>query len=409
VERAERLGDPSLLAACLATAGFVDFWLGRGLQREKMERALALERSCERVWTDVSPTALLGMQLGWVGELSRSRALLEAARDRARNEGDASEAVARYYLTFLELTAGNWNRAARHAAEAYEIAAESGRNAAGYAGAQAVVAAHLGQADAARRYADEAIGIVEQPVLALLGRWALGHLELSLGNPAAARRQLEPATRFHRKLGAEEPSVLFWFPLEVEALIEVGELEEAEALLDWVEERALRLDRAWALATAHRGHGLLASARGELTQAFAAFERALAEHDRVPQRFELACTLLALGAVQRRAKQKRAARESLESALAIFEQLGARLWAGRTQVELARIGGRARASSGLTASEERVAALVAEGKTNREVAAALYVSERTVEGHLSRIYRKLAIRSRTELTRRLSARAPKNA
>jgi DNA-binding CsgD family transcriptional regulator len=405
VERAERLGDPSLLAACLATEGFVDFWLGRGLQQEKMERALALERSCGRVWTDVSPSALLGMELSWVGELSGSRALLEGARDRARNDGDASEAVALYYLTFLELTAGDWNRAAQYAAEAYEIAAESGRNAAGYAGAQAVVAAHLGQADATRRYADEAIGIAGQPVLAQLGRWALGQLDLALGRPAAAVRHLQPATCFNRRLGAEEPAVLFWFPLEVEALIEVGKPEEAEALLDWVEERALRLDRAWALATAHRGHGLLAAARGDFASAFAAFERSLAEHERVPQPFELACTQLGLGRVQRRAKQKRAARESLESALAVFEQLGARLWAERTQAELGRIGGRASVSSGLTASEERVAVLVAEGKTNREVAAALYVSERTVEGHLSRIYRKLEIRSRTELTRRLTVRS----
>jgi DNA-binding CsgD family transcriptional regulator len=173
--------------------------------------------------------------------------------------------------------------------------------------------------------------------------------------------------------------------------------------LDWVEERALRLDRSCTLATVHRGRGLLSAAKGDLAGSLDAFERALAQHERVAQPFELAGTLLAVGTVRRRAKQKRGARESLEQALTMFEQLGARLWTEKTRAELARIGGRAPASGALTSTEERVACLVAEGKTNREVAAALYVSERTVEGHLSRIYRKLGVRSRAELARRLAA------
>ena len=122
------------------------------------------------------------------------------------------------------------------------------------------------------------------------------------------------------------------------------------------------------------------------------------------QPFERARTLLVLGLTQRRAKQKRPARESLEAALAVFEELGARLWAEKARAELQRIGGRAPASGELTPSEQRVAALVGEGKTNREVATALYVSVRTVEGHLSRIYAKLGVRSRAELAHRLDRR-----
>jgi DNA-binding CsgD family transcriptional regulator len=404
VERAEGLDDPSLLAACLAMEGFIEFWLGRGVQQEKMERALVLERSCDRIWTHVSPSALLGYQLKWVGDLARSRMLLEGFRDRAHEEGDASLAVALHYLTLLELLAGDWERAMRYADEAHEFAEESGRNTPGYAGAQAVVAAHLGRVGATRRCAREAFHRTGQPVLALLARWALGHLELALGNAAAARHHLEPATALCRKLGVEEPAMLFWFPLEVEALITIGELDEAEALLDWVEERALRLDRAWALATGHRGRGLLAAARGDLAGALAAFERALAEHERVPQRFELAGTLLALGQTQRRAKQKRAARESLEAAAAIFEQLGARLWTERARAELARIGGRASNRGELTPTELRIAELVSEGRTNREVAAALFVTPRTVEWNLTKIYAKLGIHSRAHLARRLAAR-----
>jgi len=120
--------------------------------------------------------------------------------------------------------------------------------------------------------------------------------------------------------------------------------------------------------------------------------------------FELARTLLARGTIRRRAKQKRLARESLDEALEIFEGLGAPLWAGKTSAEARRIGLRPPAPSGLTSSEERVAELVAAGHTNREVAGALFISVKTVDSNLSRIYRKLGVRSRTELARKLPAR-----
>ena len=113
--------------------------------------------------------------------------------------------------------------------------------------------------------------------------------------------------------------------------------------------------------------------------------------------FERARTLLVLGEVRRRAKQKRAARETLAAALASFEELGAEIWARRAQSELARIGGARPASDSLTPTERRVAELVAEGRPTKTVAAELFVSVKTVEGHLSRIYAKLGVRSRTEL------------
>jgi DNA-binding CsgD family transcriptional regulator len=108
-------------------------------------------------------------------------------------------------------------------------------------------------------------------------------------------------------------------------------------------------------------------------------------------------TLLALGVTQRRLKRRREARATLEEALAIFERIGAALWAERAHGELKRISGRAATPGALTPAEERVAALVAQGKTNKEVAAALFVSERTVEGHLAHIFGKLGIRNRTEV------------
>jgi DNA-binding NarL/FixJ family response regulator len=117
--------------------------------------------------------------------------------------------------------------------------------------------------------------------------------------------------------------------------------------------------------------------------------------------FARARTLLALGSAQRRSKQRRAARESLEQALGIFQRLGAAIWAQRTRAELGRIAGRAPGSGQLTAAERRVAELVAEGRTNKEVAAELVVTVRAIESTLTKVYAKLGVRSRTELSRRL--------
>jgi DNA-binding NarL/FixJ family response regulator len=127
-------------------------------------------------------------------------------------------------------------------------------------------------------------------------------------------------------------------------------------------------------------------------------------HDELPQPFDRARTLLALGTVQRRAKQRAEARRTLDSALSVFEELEAAVWAERARAEIARLGGRrARDRDELTATERRIAELAADGRSNREIAGELFVSERTVEANLTRAYRKLGVRSRTELARRLPA------
>jgi DNA-binding CsgD family transcriptional regulator len=179
-------------------------------------------------------------------------------------------------------------------------------------------------------------------------------------------------------------------------------LVEAEELLAWFEDLAQASRRVIAIAACRRCHGLLHGARGELDDALAALERSRASYATTADLFGSGRTLLALGSMQRRALQRRAARESLESALAMFEGLEAKLWSAKARQELGRIGGRAPSPDSLTASERRVAELVAKGHTKREVAASLYLAERTVEGHLSNVYAKLGIRSRTELAHRLS-------
>ncbi len=232
--------------------------------------------------------------------------------------------------------------------------------------------------------------------------WVLGFIELSLGNPVPALEHLRRSHELYDTLFMREPGLRLELGDLLEALIVAGELDEAEAILAAWEPRAAALDRAWALAILARGRGLLLAARGDLEGAFASFEHALAEHARGIDPFHHARTLLALGRTQRRAKKRGAARTTLEDAARRFETLGAPLWAEQTRAELARIGGRAPSRGELTEAERRIALLVADGRRNREVAAELFLTEHSVETALSRIYRKLGIRSRGELGRALS-------
>ena len=151
-----------------------------------------------------------------------------------------------------------------------------------------------------------------------------------------------------------------------------------------------------------RSRGLLAAADGDVDHALALLSRAVDEHGSVGDPFGQARALLALGITRRRDRQKRPAREAIAAAVVAFEAIGAAGWAAMARSELGRVGGRQR-TAGLTAAERRVAALVARGQTNREVAAALFLGERTVASHLTHIYAKLGVRSRTELAHRVDA------
>ena len=190
----------------------------------------------------------------------------------------------------------------------------------------------------------------------------------------------------------------------LEALIAVGELDEAEQILTIWQERAEALDRAWALAILARSRGLLLAARGDLDGAFASFELALAEHARSTDPFHHARTLLALGRTQRRAKQRGAARTTLEEAACRLRTTWCTASGPSRQLPSSRGSAARTASQGeLTEAESRIATLVAEGRTNREVAATLFLTEHSVETALTRIYRKLGVRSRTELARLLAS------
>jgi DNA-binding CsgD family transcriptional regulator len=330
------------------------------------------------------------------------RTFTELLGDAAAHGAESPIPQIRYHLAELECRAGNWDAAMEHARESRAAAQRLRMGAMSSEGHFAVglVEAHLGRADPARIAALEGLRVAEEAgevLIQIMNLAALGFLELSLDRPAEADAYLSKAVELEHAMGVREPAFFRVVPDAVETLVALGRLDEAEALLTPFEEAGRDLDRAWTIATGARCRALLSAARGDLDAASGAADEAVRVHERLPLPFERGRTLLVRGTVERRAKRKREARETLTEALSVFDGLGAALWADKTRAELARIGGRAPSSLELTPTEEKVAALVAGGSTNREAADTLFVSVHTVEANLKRIYRKLGVRSRTEL------------
>ena len=312
-------------------------------------------------------------------------------------------------VAMIEVLLGEFDAAHKNAIEGQELAEQSGQTMplAYNLAIEALAEAHRGRPAAARSAARRALDLVPETAgrpAELVANTAVGHLELALGDASAAHEALAPIIEFARAQSFGEPGALRFVVDDVEALTALGGREEAVELLDWYEGNARRLERVSALANCARCRGMLAAQAGAIEEALRCYEEALEWHSKVELPLDHGRTLLALGVTQRRMKRRREARETLEKALAVFERIGAALWAEQARAELKRISGRAATPGALTPAEERVAALVAEGKTNREVATALFLSDRTVEGHLSRVFGKLGIRHRTELGPALAAR-----
>jgi DNA-binding CsgD family transcriptional regulator len=234
---------------------------------------------------------------------------------------------------------------------------------------------------------------------------SVGVHELSIGNIEGAVGHLERGIALTKSSGYDHRTVRI-VPDAVEALLAVERRQEAALLVDELERCSAKSDRPWARATGARCRGLLQAATGDLAEAEASLEIAMCEHQRLPRPFERGRTLLSLGVVQRRRRRQRAARESLNEVRGIFEALGAARWTDRSRAELARIAGRASSPLALTPTEEQVATLVAGGRTNHEVAASLFISIKTVEANLTRIYRKFGVSSRRELARHIRSTQP---
>jgi DNA-binding CsgD family transcriptional regulator len=397
---ARRLADDVLTAEALCALASVRTKFG-----VDPEAALALvEEACRHAESSRDAEAIASADrhrarlLFEHGRFTPARAILERLEQEWSRHSDVVTADVYYLRSGLEHLAGDFRVAADYAARYGRLAAEYGPDDPVWLWHVAALAAHRGDFAEARAVAGHGRTV---PLIArAMSDAVLGTVELWSGDARTAVERFA-AAEDHRVQAAVRDPLRFWWRADyAEALLELGRIDEAQAVLDAWERDAVRLGRDRVLAQVTRCRGLVAAARGEVGEAIVLLEQAVAEHEAVGDGYGRARALLALGCVRRRARQKRAAREATEAALAGFEQCGSAMWAQKARAELGSIGGRRR-EQGLTAAEHRVADLAAAGRTNREVAAALFLGERTVETHLSHVYAKLGVRSRTELARAL--------
>ena len=402
LELAEELDDHGLRARVLATLAHNAFRAGDPdalLLVDRAERGLATvdpqQRAQATLWF-VAP-------LIYTYRLERARALLEGIE---RDWSDRDELIIEHALVMrghLELRAGRFALADDYAERARAImrdyaideADEQPLNIA----LVAQIAAHRGDLERARSLTERNLPVTENiPIIHSTDVALLGLVELWGGRPHEAAAHFAAAQDELLRNGDKEPASFWWRAGHAEALLALGRADDAGALVDSWEAEAARDGREGVQAEVRRCRGLVAAARGDTDTAAAEFAGAVAEHEAIGDMFGRARALLALGVVRRGMRQRRAARETIEAALEGFEACGAAGWAENARSELGTIGGRTRIE-GLTPAEGRIAALVAEGRTNREVAAALFLTEHTVATALTRVYRKLGVRSRTELAR----------
>jgi DNA-binding CsgD family transcriptional regulator len=408
---AERLGDPELVARAL---GELVAWFvvtGEPFPDDVLARYSAAEESA--AWTTYyQPDTRISLARYWVGDFEGARPGLERAVQCALSRGEEWDRMAlEYMLAELEWQTGNLPLADQHRQATNDALGEFAEGLPHMAALDAMLALGAGDLLAARSKAEQGLALAERTgKVWLASRFSavLAWVELLSGQPEMAHTRLKEQREWLQSIGfgpAGYPKGYVW-SLDLDALITLGRLAEAEDVLAELRSRAQACGSENLHAIASRFEGMLLAARGDLPAALDSMDQAIAWHLRCRRPFEHGRTLLEKGSIQRRLKHKAAAKQTLEQALEILEPLEARIWVTRARDELSRIGlRRAKATDGLTPAQTRVAELVATGSTNAQIALELHMSVRTVESHLTRVYQEHGVRSRSQLIAALAASA----
>jgi DNA-binding CsgD family transcriptional regulator len=418
LRRPDVIADPIHLACALLERALAMLLLGQPPDASDFEDGLRLldeageAGSTGRDWFPARAHAVADRCLNHLGRLQEARVRSEAEyrRRAARGQYGLLPPMAQV-LSSLTLLCGDWPAARRYAAECGDLVAQgeqSWRERALLA--QSRILAHDGDLSGARAIAVPALDRQE----AAGDRWeaaifcaVLGFTELSVPDAPAALRYLRRALDHADALEMVLPTQFRFLGDLVEAAVLAGEVELArQVLAQRLEGSAARLPLPWTLAMASRCRGLLRGAEGDPAEAVDWFDRAIGVFDgTLTMPFERARTLYLRGQAHRRAGHRRSARADLAEARTVFDTLGAGAWLARATQELGRLGGRAPSGSTLTAAELAVAELATTGRSNREIAAELGVSVRTIESQLATVYRKLEVHSRGQLAAALPAGA----
>ena len=397
------LDDGLLIAASTAALAFYEAARGRKIEFDdtRLDETMRPPRG---PLGQISPAISVGLRRLWAGDLDGARDALRREHDELVNQGSLLRLplVLLPALFDLEWRAGAWSAAEAYAMEGVAILEDAAPGVPHvFHYARILLSGSLGGAEEPRRLAAEGqrFSDLHHDFSSLRTRWALGHVELSRGDLAGAWEALEGLPESLDAFGIAEPGWQPILPDVVETLVALGRLDEAEVVLQQLESQAAALEHKWATPAALRGRAVMLLAREQADEAAAAAEQAAVAFETVGFPLDRARSLLTAGAAKRRSGQRRLAADSLKASIDVLSELGAALWLERAEEELRRASPRPRRDRELTSAERKVAALVAEGYTNREVAAQLFTTIATVEAHLTRIYRKLGMRSRSELAR----------
>ena len=397
VELARKVGDDEARSDALTTAGLLASLVDDERAESWFREALTIDDSF-RSGAGRVPRVAYAHELSRRGAFGRAQALLDEEREQAIRFGDEWLVVRLdIFASEFALRRGDWDEAERMLTAVLPEVRDYWRAVA--LTRRAMLSGRRGDPAAL----DDARAVREtpfnaDPVLAATVEHAVGLVELAAGRPEAATKLL-PLVEQLDGAGARAAEIEDAIPETVLGLVEAGRTDDAERLTRTLETLAARSGDAWRVPAAALCRGLLLLAAGGSEASLGPLGLARSGFEAIGVRWELAHTLLAQGGALRRLGRRTDAAAAIEEAARIFGELRAEPWRARAADELRRARPRPRRDDTLTAAESRVARLVAAGRTNKEAAAELFTSVATVEAHLTRIYRKLELRSRTELTR----------
>ena len=427
VALAERIGKPDLLARALGLHAIRLTLRVEQVNDAFWQRALEVEKECGELRFG-GPSHAYALYIFARVDFEAGADHLERLVESMRARGDPKLPSVLQDLSDIARASGAWDVGSQLADEAYEYVVQTGRESLEpqcllY---KARCTLLRGDLEPAREQTTRAMALIEQLesaegslagtvapwdslLMDALARFLLGQIAAASGRHDEAHEWFSSDLEILRKLATGVVSARWalgqGLAEDIASLVALGESDLASTELDELLTVAAECPTLIP-ALAARSQGLVAAAQRLNVEAREHLERSLAlfECEESSWHFEIGQTLLALGTVLRSERQKLVARTTLERSLEIFERLGARLWAEKARAELVRLGGRPFRSDALTATEQRVVDLVAAGRSNAEVARELFLSPKTVEWNLSKIYKKLHVRSRTELAAKLGKR-----
>ena len=391
-------GREDLARVCRAHQAFIDLATGDAPAHSAVWHHVVAEADAYELGYG-HPDLLRAWEAMSREEIARSLELIDGLMERARLAADTwLWGQLAMHRGDIELRRGHIAAACDLSDQAYRLVSD-GRHDEAVLYFRAMAVAWQGRLDDARADASEALRMarrVHNRLFETVCHHALGFVELSAGQPEAAARHYADVAAGMAAMGLRHPSLVVWHGDAVEAFVADGRHEEAKAMTEELAAMAQWCGLTTSAALALRCRALLHEGAGDLDAAADALDESLSLSGSLDNSLEHARTLLLRGIVYRRRRQKALSRQDLQAARDTFAQSGAAVWAARADRELDRSSA-TRAGSGLTSAERAVAQRAASGATNREIAAALYLSEKTVEAVLTRVYRKLSVRSRTQL------------